>query len=85
VVGATYPKELAEVRAAAPELPFLIPGIGSQGGDLEKAVKAGKDANGKGILVNASRSIIFASGAQDFAEDAQRQAQELHSAIQKAL
>lgn len=84
VVGATYAKEMQDIRAAAPTLPFLIPGIGAQGGDLESSVKAGKNTDG-GILISASRSIIFASSDKDYAEAAARSAQELHSAIQKAL
>jgi orotidine-5'-phosphate decarboxylase len=85
VVGATYPKELAEIRAAAPGLPFLIPGIGAQGGDLESAVRSGINTRGKGILINASRSVIFASSQDDFADAARVHALELHGAIQKAL
>jgi orotidine-5'-phosphate decarboxylase len=85
VVGATYPKEMEAIRAAAPELPFLIPGIGAQGGELEASVRSGRDRNGKGIIISASRSVIFASSGTDFAEAAEKSAQELHSAIQKAL
>lgn len=59
VTGATYPNELALVRETAPTLPLLIPGIGAQGGDLEATVKAGKDANGGGMIINSSRGIIF--------------------------
>lgn len=59
VVGATYPDALAAVRAAAPELPFLVPGVGAQGGPLEAAVRAGRDANERGLVVNSSRDIIF--------------------------
>jgi len=57
VVGATQPKALARVRAAAPDLWFLAPGVGAQGGDLETALKAGLRADGKGMLVNVSRAI----------------------------
>jgi orotidine 5'-phosphate decarboxylase subfamily 2 len=60
VVGATYPEALAAVRAQAPDLPFLVPGIGAQGGALEDAVKAGRDAQERGLVVNSSRDIIFA-------------------------
>lgn len=59
VVGATYPEALAAVRAEAPELPILVPGVGAQGGALEDAVRAGRDRQGRGILVNSSRDIIF--------------------------
>ena len=81
VVGATYPKELEEVRAIIGNMPILIPGVGAQGGDVEKAVAAGKDKNGKGIIVTASRSIIFASDKEDFADAARVKAQEIHSQI----
>ncbi len=85
VVGATYPEELRAVRAIAPDLPILIPGIGAQKGDLEKSVSAGKDARGRGIVVAASRAIIFASGGADFAAAARTKAQDIHGAIGKAL
>ena len=85
MVGATYPQELAEVRAIVGDMPILVAGIGAQDGHLEKTIKAGITKNGKGLMVNASRSIIFASKGADFAEVARSKAQELHSAIQKAL
>ncbi len=84
VVGATYPAELAEVRAIAPDMPILIPGIGTQNGDLQKTVAAGKTADGKGMIISASRAVIFASSGKDFAEAARAKAQELHDAITKA-
>src|SRR3954454_20648506 len=55
VTGATYPEQLARVRALAPSLPFLVPGVGAQQGDVRAAVAAGVDARGAGIVVNASR------------------------------
>jgi orotidine 5'-phosphate decarboxylase subfamily 2 len=61
VVGATYPDALAAVRDLAPELPFLVPGIGAQGGDLAAALAAGLDARGRGMVINSSREIIFAA------------------------
>jgi orotidine-5'-phosphate decarboxylase len=85
VVGATYPEELARIRAIAPDLPILIPGIGAQGGDLEKTVAAGKDARGRGMIISASRAVIFASHGADFAKAARAKAQELDGAIRKAL
>lgn len=60
VVGATFPAEIQRVRAECPSLPLLIPGVGAQGGDLEKSVRAGLDADGFGLLVNSSRSLIYA-------------------------
>ena len=61
VVGATFPGTLARVRAAAPSLWFLVPGVGAQGGDLETALKAGLRQDGKGMLINVSRSIAARS------------------------
>ncbi|MBS1252449.1 MAG: Orotidine 5'-phosphate decarboxylase [Anaerolineales bacterium] len=60
VIGATFPEELATVRAGAPETWFLVPGVGAQGGDLEAAVTAGLNTAGHGLVVNSSRGIIYA-------------------------
>lgn len=65
VVGATYPDELASVRALAPEAPLLVPGIGAQGGDLAAVLAAGRTSEG-GLLINASRSILYASKGNDW-------------------
>jgi orotidine-5'-phosphate decarboxylase len=62
VVGATFPREMAELRQAHPEVSFLVPGIGAQGGDLDATLAAGLDARGAGLLISASRSIIYAGG-----------------------
>ena len=70
VVGATWPDELAQVRARCPEMPILLPGIGAQGGDLEASVSAGVDADGRGLLVSASRSVIYAGGADEIRQAA---------------
>jgi orotidine-5'-phosphate decarboxylase len=70
VVGATYPQELGIVRDIAPRLPFLIPGIGAQGGDLEQAVLHGASREAVGPVINSSRGIIYASSGPDFAEAA---------------
>ena len=70
VVGATYPEELQKVRGLVGDMPILIPGIGKQGGDVEKTVKAGKDSRGWGMIINSSRGIIFASDGPDFADAA---------------
>src|ERR1700693_312505 len=59
VVGATYPREMADLRMAHPEVPFLVPGIGAQGGDLDAILAAGLDAHGAGLFIHSSRSIIF--------------------------
>jgi orotidine-5'-phosphate decarboxylase len=60
VVGATYPEEMRVIREVAPELTFLVPGIGAQGGDVEKLVAAGLDRDGRGLIVSASRGVLFA-------------------------
>jgi orotidine-5'-phosphate decarboxylase len=81
VVGATWPDELRAIRAAAPELPILVPGIGAQGGDLEASVRAGRDARGQGLLLSASRSVLYASAGADFARAARAEAVRLCDAI----
>jgi len=70
VVGATYPAELARVRALAPALPLLVPGIGAQGGDVQASVQAGRDAAGAGMVINSSRAILYAGSGEDFAQAA---------------
>jgi orotidine-5'-phosphate decarboxylase len=67
VVGATYPEELAEVRAITGDMPFLVPGVGAQGADVRAAIEAGQSADGRGLIVSSSRSIIHASSGVDFA------------------
>lgn len=84
VVGATYPQELAQVRALAPNLPFLIPGIGAQGGNLEAAVRYGPTRDGLGPVVNTSRGVLYASARDDFADAARRAADELRRRIIQA-
>ncbi len=66
VIGATYPEELAEIRAVVGDLPFLVPGVGAQGGDVAAAVKAGRTADGFGLVLNSSRGILYASSGEDF-------------------
>lgn len=83
VVGATYPQELARARALAPALPFLIPGIGAQGGDLTTAVQHGADQIA-GPLISASRSVIYAGQGYDFAEQARSAASALRDKINEA-
>ncbi len=68
MVGSTYPKELAEVRKVFPTNIFLSPGFGTQGAEVEDAVKAGTNGNGEGIMFNASRSIIYSQDPQSAAE-----------------
>lgn len=72
VVGATYPDELREVRGLVGDMPILIPGIGAQGGNLEKTIKAGKDGRGEGMIINSSREIIFSDDPRSQTEKLDR-------------
>jgi orotidine-5'-phosphate decarboxylase len=88
VVGATYPAEIARVRALAPTLPLLIPGVGAQGGDAHATVQAGyRSADGVPtgpIVVNCSRSVLYASSGSDFALAARAEAQATRLLLQAA-
>lgn len=81
VVGATYPKDLEIVRHIVGELPILIPGIGIQGGDVEKTVRAGVDSNGQNAIINSSRGIIFASSDKNYARKANEETEILKNLI----
>ena len=70
VVGATYPRELAEVRALVGDMPLLVPGVGAQGGDVEQVVKCGRTLAGTGLIVSSSRALLYASQGADFAQAA---------------
>ena len=83
VVGATYPLEIERVRAVAPTLPLLIPGVGAQGGDAVATVRAGWRANAP-IIVNSSRAILYASNSDDFAAAARREALNTRQVLQAA-
>ena len=85
VVGATYPEELSEVRRIVGDMPILIPGVGAQGGDVEKTVKAGLNSRKEGIIVNSSRGIIFASSGPEFAAAARRETIDLNEEIAKHI
>jgi orotidine-5'-phosphate decarboxylase len=82
VVGATHPKELQRVRKLAPNMPILIPGIGKQGGNLQSAIRNGCTNRGDLAIINASRSIIYASRGNDFAKAARREAMRLRDEIE---
>lgn len=83
VVGATFPEELAQVRAIVGDMPLLVPGIGAQGGDIAATVGAGQTANGMGMMISSSRAIIYATpqAGEDFADTARRVAIETRDAI----
>lgn len=83
VAGATYPEEIKEIRELAGDMTFLSPGVGAQKGALEKAVLAGLNSVKKGMIVNSSRGIIFASSGADFAERAREEAVKLRDEINK--
>jgi len=81
VVAATYPEQLKKVRELCPELPLLIPGIGTQGGDLAAVVRYGVNVRSEKAIINSSRQIIYASKGKDFAQAARREALKLRDRI----
>ena len=83
VVGATYPKELARVRALAPALPLLVPGIGAQGGDVAATLQAGRTPRGDGLVINSSRAILYAGQGDDYAAAAAAVARETRDQINR--
>lgn len=84
VVGATKAEDLASIRKIIPNHFLLVPGVGAQGGSLEDVTHFGKN-NDIGLLVNASRAIIFASSQENFAEEAQKQATQYASEMKALL
>lgn len=84
VVGATYPSELKVIRKIlGDDVPILIPGIGAQGGDVEKTIKFGTNKEKENALINSSRGIIYASKNKDFPEASRREAILLKETINK--
>jgi orotidine-5'-phosphate decarboxylase len=84
VVGATHPALFTTVRKWAPEHFLLVPGVGAQGGDLEAVCENGMNSD-VGLLINASRSIIYASSGPDFAQKAAEEALKMQQAMEKLL
>ena len=86
VVGATFPEEIAKVRAIVGDMPLLIPGIGAQGGDIDATVSAGKVSGkpGAGMIINSSRAILYASSGPDFAQAARAAATSTRDALRAA-
>jgi orotidine-5'-phosphate decarboxylase len=82
VVGATFPEEISRVRTIVGKMPLLIPGIGAQGGDIPATVQAGK---GENLLINSSRTILYASSDTNFASEARRIAIETRNSIREAV
>ncbi|HQV72712.1 MAG TPA: orotidine-5'-phosphate decarboxylase [Dokdonella sp.] len=70
VTGATYPQQLAEVRALVGDMPLLVPGIGAQGGDVEAVLRHGQASDASGLLISSSRAILYAGNDDDFANAA---------------
>ncbi|NUO76981.1 MAG: orotidine-5'-phosphate decarboxylase [Lysobacter sp.] len=83
VVGATWPEQLREVRAIVGEVPFLVPGVGAQGGDVEAVVSNAKTADGTGLMVSSSRAILYASNGSDYAQASAHAAKSLRDEINR--
>jgi orotidine-5'-phosphate decarboxylase len=84
VVGATQTEKIQSIRQLVPDYFFLVPGIGAQGGDLDLVSKYGMNRQ-CGLLVNASRSIIYASSSADFATASRREAEKVQKEMEKYL
>ncbi|MBF6025922.1 orotidine-5'-phosphate decarboxylase [Lysobacter niastensis] len=83
VVGATWPAQLKEVRAIVGDVPFLVPGVGAQGGDVEAVVSNAKTADGTGLMVSSSRAVLYASAVDDYAQAAANEARRLRDEINR--
>lgn len=83
VVGATWPDQLREVRAIVGDVPFLVPGIGAQGGDVQAVVSNARTRDGTGLVVSSSRAILYASAGDDYAEAAAHAARALRDEINR--
>lgn len=85
VVGATYPEEMKRVRKIVGDMPILIPGVGSQGGDLKATIHAGKNSKNQGMIINSSRGILYASSDSDFVKAARNETLRLSEEIRHYL
>ena len=85
VMGATAPHQMHKVRKYCPDVPFLIPGIGAQDGDLEEAIRCGVNSDGRMAIINSSRNIIYASHGPNYADAARIRAQDLRDNINRTL
>jgi len=81
VVGATWPEQMSRLRELTGDMPFLVPGVGAQGGDVEALVKAGQTSSGKGLMINSSRGVIYAGSDENFAIAARKVALETRDLI----
>ncbi len=85
VVGATAPDELARVRGLASAMPILVPGIGTQGGDIAASVRSGVDANGRRVVIAVGRQVLYASKGTGYAQAARAEAERLREVINAEL
>lgn len=83
VLGATWPEELAQVRSDVGPMPFLVPGIGAQGGDVAAVIRAGAATDGSGLIISSSRAILYAGNDEDFALAAAHAARTQRDAINR--
>ncbi|MEI7036499.1 orotidine-5'-phosphate decarboxylase [Fulvimonas yonginensis] len=83
VTGATWPEQLAQVRALVGDMPLLVPGIGAQGGDVEAVLRHGRTRNGTGLMISSSRAILYAGTGEDFAQAARRATRDLRGQINR--
>ena len=83
VVGATWPEQLREVRAIVGDMPFLVPGVGAQGGDVQAVVENARTADGTGLVVSSSRAVLYASAGEDYADAAADAARALRDEINR--
>ncbi|SEI50926.1 orotidine-5'-phosphate decarboxylase [Frateuria terrea] len=83
VTGATWPEQLAQVRALVGDMPLLVPGIGAQGGDVEAVVRNGRTADGTGLMISSSRAILYAGHGEGFAADARQATETLRSQVNR--
>ncbi len=67
VVGATWPQQMQRLREITGDMPFLVPGVGAQGGDVKALVEAGQTQNGRGLMINSSRAVLYADSGTGYA------------------
>jgi orotidine-5'-phosphate decarboxylase len=81
VVGATWPSQMLEIREIVGDMPFLVPGVGAQGGNVETIVNSGQTSDGTGLIISSSRGVLYASSGRNFAEAARNVTLELRDEI----